>query len=101
MNPDEFEVSKVPTGSALEVGDCAVFNVANRFCATQAKCTHRGGPLAQGRLEGSTVTCPYHGAQFDVTTGALVRGPAQAALKTYPVTVAGDVGRIEHSEITA
>jgi nitrite reductase/ring-hydroxylating ferredoxin subunit len=101
MSADEFPVSGVPAGSAIELGDCAVFNVGNRIYATQAKCTHRGGPLAEGTLEGSTVTCPYHGAQFDVTTGALRRGPADAPLQTYPVSVINGIGHIEAPASTA
>jgi nitrite reductase/ring-hydroxylating ferredoxin subunit len=51
--------------------------------------------LDKGKLEGSTVTCPLHGAQFDVTTGAVRRGPARDPLTTYRVTVDGEVGRVE------
>ena len=65
------------------------------FCATQARCTHRQGPLSEGSLDGSTVTCPLHGAQFNVWTGAVLRGPAKDPLKTYAVTVDGDVGRVK------
>jgi nitrite reductase/ring-hydroxylating ferredoxin subunit len=77
----------------------AVFNVDGRFCATQDKCTHRQGPLSEGTLAGSTVTCPYHGAQFNVCTGAVLRGPARDALKTYRVTVEGEVGRIDAVDV--
>ena len=43
----------------------------------------------------STVTCPWHGSQFNVCTGAVLQGPAKDPLKTYRVTVDGDVGRVE------
>jgi uncharacterized protein YbjT (DUF2867 family)/nitrite reductase/ring-hydroxylating ferredoxin subunit len=95
LKDNEFRVMEVPPGSALLVGNVAVFNVAGRLCATQAKCTHRQGPLSEGKLDGSTVTCPYHGSQFNVCTGAVLRGPARDPLKTYPVTVEGEIGRIE------
>ena len=91
----ESQMSQVPPGSALLVGAVAVFNVAGRVCATQAKCTHRAGPLNEGALDGSTVTCPWHGSQFDVCTGAVRRGPATEPLETYPVTVHEDVGRVD------
>lgn len=91
----EFQMSEVPPGSALLVGAVAVFNVAGRVCATQARCTHRGGPLNEGALDGSTVTCPWHGSQFNVCTGAVLRGPASDPLETYAVIVQGDVGRVE------
>ena len=95
LKENEFRVNEVPPGSALLVGDVAVFNVNGGFCATSAKCPHREGPLNEGTLDGSTVTCPWHGSQFDVCTGAVLRGPAKDPLQTYRVTVAGDVGRIE------
>jgi nitrite reductase/ring-hydroxylating ferredoxin subunit len=92
---NQFRTSDVPPGSALALGNAAVFNVDGRLCATQAKCTHSGGPLAEGRLEGATVTCPWHGSQFDVTTGSVLRGPAHDPLKTYPVVTEDGVGRVE------
>jgi 3-phenylpropionate/trans-cinnamate dioxygenase ferredoxin subunit len=95
MKDNEFRVGDVPPGSALLVGDAAVFNVGGTFYATQDKCTHREGPLSDGVLEGSTVTCPYHGAQFDVSTGAVLCGPARDPLKTYRVIVEGETGRVE------
>lgn len=90
----EFRVADVPSGGALLVGTVAVFSVAGRLCAIQAACTHAGGPLNEGALDGSTVTCPWHRSQFDVCTGAVVRGPARAPVKTYPVDVQGDIGRV-------
>jgi len=98
LKENEFRASEVPPGSALLVGDVAVFNVAGSFCATQGKCTHRQGPLSEGILEGSTVTCPYHGAQFNVCTGEVLRGPAQEPLKTYRVIIDGEIGRVETGE---
>lgn len=50
-------------------------------------CTHISGPLNEGELEGCVVTCPWHGAQFDVRNGKVVRGPARQDLYTYPVKV--------------
>jgi nitrite reductase/ring-hydroxylating ferredoxin subunit len=98
MADNEFRISEVPPGSARLVGDAAVFNVDGAFCATQAKCPHRQGPLNEGKLEGSTVTCPWHGSQFNVCSGAVLRGPAQVPLQTYRVTVEGEVGRVEDAQ---
>mgnify|MGYP001186267802 CR=1 FL=1 len=95
---NHFRTDTVPPGSGLLVGNAAVFNVAGSFCATQAQCTHRQGPLSEGKLDGSTVTCPWHGAQFNVCTGAVLRGPAAQPLKTYRVVVEGEIGRVEDQE---
>ena len=95
LDPNEFQVGDVPPGSAALVGDVAVFNVNGRLCATQAKCTHAGGPLSNGPFHGSVVTCPWHGSQFDVCSGGVLRGPAIEPLMTYHVVDDGDVGRVE------
>jgi len=97
LKANEFRVGDVLPGSALLVGDVAVFNVGGHFCATQNVCTHRQGPLSQGQLDGTTVTCPKHGAQFNVCTGAVLRGPATEPLNTYRVVVEGEIGRVEAS----
>jgi 3-phenylpropionate/trans-cinnamate dioxygenase ferredoxin component len=52
-------------------------------------CTHISGPLNEGELEGCIITCPWHGARFDVCTGKVVRGPARQDLLTYPVKIEG------------
>jgi uncharacterized protein YbjT (DUF2867 family)/nitrite reductase/ring-hydroxylating ferredoxin subunit len=95
LKENEFRIGEVPPGSVLLVGDCAVFNIEGGFCATQAMCTHKQGPLSEGSLDGTTVTCPLHGAQFNVWTGAVLRGPAKDPLQTYRVTVDGEIGRVE------
>jgi uncharacterized protein YbjT (DUF2867 family)/nitrite reductase/ring-hydroxylating ferredoxin subunit len=92
LKEHEFRISEVLPGSVLLLGDVAVFNVEGGFCATQARCTHRQGPLSEGVINGSTLTCPLHGAQFNAWTGAVLHGPAKDPLKTYAVTVDGDVG---------
>jgi nitrite reductase (NADH) small subunit len=66
----------------------AVFNVDGAFHAIDNTCIHRGGPLGEGDLEGSVVTCPWHGWQYDVTTGACVANPA-AKVERYEVQVDG------------
>jgi 3-phenylpropionate/trans-cinnamate dioxygenase ferredoxin subunit len=62
-------------------------NVDGTFYAIEDVCTHDGGPLDQGELEGCTIRCPRHGALFDVTTGAALTLPAVIPLETYPVRV--------------
>jgi nitrite reductase (NADH) small subunit/3-phenylpropionate/trans-cinnamate dioxygenase ferredoxin subunit len=73
------EWTKVAETTDLQPGDCktvsvgerelALFNVGGEFYATDNVCPHRGGPLGEGTLEGSVVTCPWHGWRFDVSTG--------------------------------
>jgi nitrite reductase/ring-hydroxylating ferredoxin subunit len=97
-----FRLADVPPGSSLLVGNAdsqnaAVFNVDGKFCATQTHCTHKQASLFEGTITGSVVTCPYHGSQFDVSTGAVLRGPAIEPLESYPVEVEGEVGRIRLS----
>lgn len=67
--------------------EVAIFNVESQLYATQANCTHRGGPLCEGALWGHTITCPWHGSEFDVRTGEVVTGPATEPLVTYRVEV--------------
>lgn len=100
LKENEFRLSEVPPGSALRVGDVAVFNVDGNFYATQSKCTHSQGELSKGKLEGSTLTCPKHAAQFNVISGAVLRGPASDPLKTYKVIVDGDIGRVESEALS-
>jgi 3-phenylpropionate/trans-cinnamate dioxygenase ferredoxin component len=66
----------------------AVFNVDGMFHAIDNTCVHRGGPLGEGDMEGSVVTCPWHGWQFNVTTGECVNNPS-AKVEVYPVQVEG------------
>ena len=94
LEANEFQVSDVPPGTAALVGDVAVFNVDGNFCATQARCTHRGALLTPGKFDGSTITCPLHGSQFNVCSGAVLRGPAMEPLVTYRVDLDGDIGRV-------
>jgi 3-phenylpropionate/trans-cinnamate dioxygenase ferredoxin subunit len=68
----------------------ALCNVNGRFYAIDDVCTHDGGPLDQGQLEGNLVECPRHGAKFDVTDGRAVVLPAVRPVKTYAVQVEGD-----------
>ncbi|OGS50768.1 MAG: non-heme iron oxygenase ferredoxin subunit [Euryarchaeota archaeon RBG_16_68_12] len=67
----------------------ALYNVGGTFHATSNVCLHRGGPVGEGDLEGSVVTCPWHGWRYDVKTGQNLANPV-ARLKTYEVKVEGD-----------
>ena len=92
-----FEVAKVselPPGEKklVEVDDIpvALFNVNGEFFAIEDVCTHDGGPLAEGELNGDEIECPRHGARFNVCTGAVLCMPAIEPVECYEVKVEGD-----------
>ena len=71
----------------------ALYRVGAACFATAAICTHEYAQLTLGELEGRRVTCPLHGARFDVVTGRVVTPPAFKPLKTFPTRVRD--GRVE------
>ena len=73
----------------------ALFNVDGTFYAIDETCTHRGGPLSEGMLMGKEVTCPWHGAVFNVTTGNVLGAPAPRGVVSYKVRVEGDDIEVE------
>ena len=76
----------------LEEGDKQVClaNVDGTFYAINGECSHMGGPLGEGELDGTTVTCPWHSAEYDVTTGKMLNPPAESDQEVYEVRVEGD-----------
>jgi len=69
--------------------DVLVANVDGQFYAIASSCTHQGGPLDEGELEGTMVTCPWHGGQFDVTTGKVLEPPPRADESSFEVKIQG------------
>jgi nitrite reductase/ring-hydroxylating ferredoxin subunit len=65
----------------------AIYKLDGKFYATQAECTHRGGPLCEGAIWAGIVTCPWHGSEFKIKSGEVVSGPADEPLQTYSVSV--------------
>ena len=88
------QVTELKPGNAktifVEGKTLALFNVDGEFYAIDNACSHVGGPLGEGALIGKEVTCPWHGAQFDVTCGTALGGPARGDAKCYVVSVEGD-----------
>lgn len=80
------------TGKVVQADgrNIALFNVEGTFFAIDNTCTHRGGPLGEGNLSTDTVECPWHGAHFNVKTGAVTRRPALAGVRSFPVKVEGN-----------
>jgi len=98
MNMEEFvEVAKTkdmkPGDSKVVFAngkEYALFNVGGKFYATQETCTHEEGPLGEGFLDDKVITCPLHGAMFDVTTGKVLGPPATKDIRTYETKVDGE-----------
>ena len=88
-----------PPGSAKTVSVnnkvIAVFNIDGKYYAISDECTHAAGPLSEGEISGTTVTCPLHGAIFDVTTGAVLGEPALEGVESFKVHVVGDEIKVE------
>jgi nitrite reductase/ring-hydroxylating ferredoxin subunit len=76
--------AEVPAGQlrrcVVNDTECVAARVGATVVLLPTRCPHRGGPLDQGQLVGAFLRCPWHGATFDVRTGAWVRGPACAGL---------------------
>ena len=89
-------VGEIPDGGVkvvrIEDQAIAVFRLGDEYYALDDVCTHDGGPLAEGIVEGDEIECPRHGARFNIKTGAVLCLPATAPVGTYPV-------RIEDGEI--
>jgi nitrite reductase/ring-hydroxylating ferredoxin subunit len=91
---------RVTDANNLAEGEMRVLDIAGskvsvaasggRLFAFDDTCTHRGCSLGVGQLAGTTVTCPCHGSQFDVTSGAVIRGPAQQPVRSRLVEVDGE-----------
>ncbi len=68
----------------------AVFNLNGEFFAIDDICTHEEASLSDGAIDNDTVECPWHGALFNIKTGAALTMPAVTAVRTYAVKVEGD-----------
>lgn len=83
---DEFT-----TGSQREVDvdgtQIAVFNLGGEYYAIENICTHDGGILTGGAVEGDQIICPRHGARFSIKTGCVLAPPAYEDVTTFPVRV--------------
>lgn len=82
---DELQVNQM---KLVHVGDkrIVIGRTEDGYVAFDDRCTHRGGSLAGGAMICGTVQCPWHGSQFDVTTGIVKAGPASEQISTYKLT---------------
>lgn len=87
------KVNEMPPGTAREFQAdgkmIALYNVEGKFYALDNVCLHRGGPLGQGTLAGSVVTCPWHGWEYNVASGETVFND-QIKVQAFEVKVEGD-----------
>ncbi|MBE9548314.1 MAG: non-heme iron oxygenase ferredoxin subunit [Proteobacteria bacterium] len=87
-------VSELPNGSCkvVDIEDVmiAVFNLDGKYHAIEDICTHDGGELASGKVEGCEVICPRHGARFCIKTGKALTPPAYAAVDVFPLKIEED-----------
>jgi NAD(P)H-dependent nitrite reductase small subunit len=87
------KTSDLPAGQGKVVEadgrEVALFNVGGVFHAIDNTCKHRGGPLGEGELDGTVVTCPLHAWTYDVTTGECFDDPS-CPVQTFPVKIEGD-----------
>lgn len=84
--------SELPNGERLfveiEGKPIVIFNIAGQYFSIADVCSHDDGPVGEGTLEGYNITCPRHGAQFDVRTGKVMQMPAVVDIPAYPVRIA-------------
>ncbi len=88
------EASEVTEGTVITVqtkaGRIGLTRLGGELVAFQDVCTHDDGPLAGGRIEGDVITCPRHGAQFNMRTGAVLRIPATEPIEVFPARINGN-----------
>ena len=93
------KTSDIPPGQAKTVDvkgvPVAVFNVGGTYYAIEDTCSHAGGPLSEGAVEGKAVTCPWHAAQFDLETGRALTPPASDGVRAFKTRVQGDQLQLE------
>ena len=86
-------VDEISSGEARQVTVdgrwVGLFNIDGVYHAVDNLCLHRGGPLCEGALRGAVVTCPWHGWQFDVTSGALMQDPT-VGVSRHETRIVGD-----------
>ena len=87
----DASTAEIPPGAMKRVmlgtQHVLIVNVAGKYYAIGDVCTHAGGPLHQGKLEGLEVVCPWHGSHFDLSSGQAKRGPALRPEPAFEVMV--------------
>ncbi len=96
---DVATVEALPVGTckvvATDVGDIAVFNLDGQLYAIEDVCTHDGGELASGCVEGDEIICPRHGARFCIKNGKALTPPAYEDVECFPVRIEQGVVQVD------
>jgi 3-phenylpropionate/trans-cinnamate dioxygenase ferredoxin subunit len=100
QDPDQLEFVAVATLEEIGPGErlffdvdrrsIVLFNIADSLYAIDDLCSHDGGPVGEGEVEGHAIECPRHGARFDLESGKALNLPAVVDIAAYPVRVEGD-----------
>ena len=85
LAPGELKQIELEDGTQI-----CLANVGGTYYAIGGECTHMGGPLGEGELDGTVVTCPWHSGEFDVTTGEVKGPPPEENEPKYDVRVEGE-----------
>jgi 3-phenylpropionate/trans-cinnamate dioxygenase ferredoxin component len=97
------DTTELPSGKMIKVNvsgnDVLLVNVDGSYYAIDNTCTHMGGSLVDGTLEGNVVTCPRHGSKFDVTTGKAVGKAKVAFIKVMPKDEKSYAVKVEGTDI--
>ena len=95
---DVAPLAELPPGARVVVDvddvEVAVFNIDGNLLAVEDVCTHDGGELASGELEGDTIICPRHGAKFCLRTGKVLSPPAYEPLAVMSTRIEGGVVQV-------
>ncbi len=85
------KLENVPPGTIKQFTanetEILIINTNNQIYCLEARCTHAGAPLSEGILTENTLTCPWHGSQFNITNGEVTKGPAEKNLQIYKPTI--------------
>jgi nitrite reductase (NADH) small subunit len=87
-------------GRSVQIGtrEIAVFNLGDRFVAIDNRCPHKGGPLAEGIVAGSSVVCPLHAWKVNLETGAIARPAVEnSCVAAYAVRVVDEIVQLKLS----
>ncbi len=78
-----------------DIGPIAVFNLAGKLFAIEDVCTHDGGELASGTLDGDQIICPRHGSRFCIRTGKVLSPPAYEDVETFPTRIENEIIQVD------